>query len=117
MRVLMGGVPAPARGALFHACALRIGEGGVIFPGQSGAGKSTLARKLPEPERVLTDELVAVSRAEMGRWRVTGTPFWGDFKRGGGSIRSWPLQLDLVPGAGGQQGHPQFHPPRPRGAC
>ena len=78
-------------GALFHACALRIGEVGVMFPGQSGAGKSTLAAKMPEPERVLTDELVAVSRGEMGRWRVSGTPFWGDFKRGGGSIRSWPL--------------------------
>jgi len=92
MRVLWAVFLPRSGGALFHACALRIGEGGVIFPGQSGAGKSTLARKLPEPERVLTDELVAVSRAEMGRWRVTGTPFWGDFKRGGGSIRSWPLR-------------------------
>jgi len=91
MRVLWAVFLPRSGGALFHACALRIGEGGVIFPGQSGAGKSTLARKLAEPERVLTDELVAVSRAELGRWRVTGTPFWGDFKRGGGSIRSWPL--------------------------
>ncbi len=79
-------------GALFHACALRLGEAGVIFPGASGAGKSTLARKVTEPERILTDELVAVSRGEMGRWRISGTPFWGDFKRGGGSIRSWPLK-------------------------
>lgn len=92
MRVLWAVFLPRSGGALFHACALRIGEGGVIFPGQSGAGKSTLARKLPEPERVLTDELVAVSRAELGRWRITGTPFWGDFKRGGGSIRSWPLR-------------------------
>jgi hypothetical protein len=68
-----------------------MGEAGVIFPGQSGAGKSTLARKVVEQERILTDELVAVSRGEMGRWRISGTPFWGDFKRGGGSIRSWPL--------------------------
>ncbi len=80
-----------AGGALFHACGLRLGEAGVIFPGQSGAGKSTLARKVLEQERILTDELVAVSRGEMGRWRISGTPFWGDFKRGGGSIRSWPL--------------------------
>lgn len=92
MRVLWAVFLPRSGGALFHACALRVGEGGVIFPGQSGAGKSTLARKVAEPERVLTDELVAVSRAEMGRWRVTGTPFWGDFKRGGGSIRSWPLR-------------------------
>lgn len=79
-------------GALFHACALRLGEAGVIFPGPSGAGKSTLARKMPEPERILTDELVAVSRGELGRWRISGTPFWGEFQRGGGSIRSWPLR-------------------------
>lgn len=79
-------------GALFHACALRLGEAGVIFPGPSGAGKSTLARKMPDPERILTDELVAVSRGELGRWRISGTPFWGEFKRGGGSIRSWPLR-------------------------
>jgi hypothetical protein len=39
----------------------------------------------------LTDELVAVSRGELGQWRISGTPFWGDFKRGGGSVRSWPL--------------------------
>ncbi|MEO7669912.1 MAG: hypothetical protein ABIW57_11275 [Polyangia bacterium] len=78
-------------GALFHACALRLGEAGVIFPGQSGAGKSTLARKVEEQERILTDELVAVSRGAMGQWRISGTPFWGEFQRGGGSIRSWPL--------------------------
>jgi hypothetical protein len=92
LRVLWAIFLPRAGGALFHACALRIDEVGVLFAGQSGAGKSTLAAKMPEPERVLTDELVAVSRGEMGRWRVSGTPFWGDFKRGGGSIRSWPLR-------------------------
>ena len=91
LRVLWAVFLPRAGGALFHACALRLDETGVIFPGQSGAGKSTLARKMPEPQRVLTDELVAVSRDELGRWRISGTPFWGDFKRGGGSIRTWPL--------------------------
>jgi hypothetical protein len=92
LRVLWAIFLPRAGGALFHACALRLGEVGVLFAGASGAGKSTLAAKMPEPERVLTDELVAVSRGEFGRWRVSGTPFWGDFKRGGGSIRSWPLR-------------------------
>jgi hypothetical protein len=92
LRVLWAIFLPRAGGALFHACALRLDEVGVLFAGPSGAGKSTLAAKMPEPERVLTDELVAVSRGEMGRWRVSGTPFWGDFKRGGGSIRSWPLR-------------------------
>jgi hypothetical protein len=92
LRVLWSIFLPRSGGALFHACALRVGEAGVIFPGPSGAGKSTLARKVREPEHILTDELVAVSRGEMGSWRISGTPFWGEFKRGGGSIRSWPLR-------------------------
>lgn len=91
LRVLWAIFLPRAGGALFHACALRLGETGVVFPGPSGVGKSTLAAKVAEPERILTDELVAVSRGDMGRWRISGTPFWGEFKRGGGSIRSWPL--------------------------
>jgi len=91
LRVLWAVFLPRSGGGLFHSCAFRVGETGVIFPGVSGVGKSTLARKVPEPERILTDELVAVSRGELGHWRITGTPFWGDFKRGGGSIRSWPL--------------------------
>jgi hypothetical protein len=91
LRVLWAVFLPRAGGALFHACAFRIGEDGVIFPGESGAGKSTLARKVPEPERILTDELVAASRGPIGQWRISGTPFWGEFKRGGGSLRSWPL--------------------------
>ena len=91
LRVLWATFLPRAGGALFHACAFRIDERGVIFPGESGAGKSTLARKLPEPERILTDELVAVSRGPIGQWRISGTPFWGEFQRGGGSLRSWPL--------------------------
>lgn len=91
LRVLWAVFLPRSGGALFHACAVRLGEGGVIFPGQSGAGKSTLARKVADSDHVLTDELVAVARGQLGLWRITGTPFWGDFKRGGGSIRSWPL--------------------------
>jgi hypothetical protein len=34
---------------------------------------------------------VAVRRVDDG-WRVFGTPFWGDFARGGISMRSWPLR-------------------------
>jgi hypothetical protein len=62
-----------------------------VFPGQSGAGKTTLARKAPRSADVLSDELCVVRRSEDG-WRVHGTPFWGDFARGGISMRSWPLR-------------------------
>jgi hypothetical protein len=78
-------------GALVHACGLRHGEVGVVFPGQSGAGKTTLARKAPDADDVLSDEMVALRATDDG-WRVYGTPFWGDFARGGISMRSWPLR-------------------------
>ena len=78
-------------GMLIHGCGLRHAAIGVIFPGVSGAGKSTLARKAPDADDVLSDEIVAVRRLDDG-WRVFGTPFWGDFARGGISMRSWPLR-------------------------
>jgi hypothetical protein len=80
-----------AGGALFHACGLRLRDVGVLAPGPSGAGKTTLARKMEDPDDVLSDEIVAVHRAPDGQWRVSGTPFFGDFGRGGKSLRSWPL--------------------------
>ena len=70
--------PAPRRGRL-------------RVPGASGAGKTTLARKAPDADDVLSDELCVVRRGDDG-WRVYGTPFWGDFARGGISMRSWPLR-------------------------
>jgi hypothetical protein len=82
-------------GALVHACGLRHGEIGVVFPGRSGAGKTTLARKAPDADDVLSDEIVALRPAPEGGvpgWRVYGTPFWGEFARGGISMRSWPLR-------------------------
>ena len=84
----------PREGALLvHACGLRHAEIGVVFPGASGLGKTTLARKAPDADDVLSDEMIAIRRTPAdGGWRVTGTPFWGDFARGGISMRSWPLR-------------------------
>ena len=65
--------------------------GGRRLPRAERAGKTTLARKAPDPDYVLSDELCAVRRGDDG-WRVHGTPFWGDFARGGISMRSWPLR-------------------------
>jgi hypothetical protein len=76
---------------LVHSCGLRHAEIGVVFPGLSGLGKTTLARKAPDADDVLSDEMIALRRTEDG-WRVMGTPFWGDFARGGISMRSWPLR-------------------------
>jgi hypothetical protein len=80
-------------GMLVHSCGLRHAEIGVVFPGGSGQGKSTLARKAPDADDVLSDEMIAIRRTpDDAGWRVYGTPFWGDFARGGISMRSWPLR-------------------------
>jgi len=91
LRVLWATLLPRVGGMLVHGCGLRHGEIGVVFPGPSGAGKTTLARKASQPDAVLSDELCVVRRAD-DCWRVHGTPFWGDFARGGTSMRSWPLR-------------------------
>jgi hypothetical protein len=91
LRVLFATLLPRVGGMLIHGCGLRHAAIGVVFPGVSGAGKTTLARKAPDADDVLSDELVAVRRLDDG-WRVSGTPFWGDFARGGISMRSWPLR-------------------------
>jgi hypothetical protein len=92
LRVLYATILPRVGGLLIHGCALRHAEVGVVFPGRSGAGKTTLARKAPDADDVLSDELAVVRRDDDGGWRVHGTPFWGDFARGGISMRSWPLR-------------------------
>jgi len=92
LRSLIATILPRLGGMLIHSCGLRHAEVGVVFPGRSGAGKTTLARKAPDADDVLSDELVAVRRDDDGGWRVHGTPFWGDFARGGISMRSWPLR-------------------------
>ena len=79
-------------GLLIHGCGLRHAEMGVVFPGRSGAGKTTLARKAPDADDVLSDEIVIVRRGDDGSGACTARPFWGDFARGGISMRSWPLR-------------------------
>jgi hypothetical protein len=91
LRVLYATLLPRVGGMLIHGCGLRHAAIGVVFPGQSGAGKTTLARKAPDADDVLSDEIVAVRQVDDG-WRVFGTPFWGDFARGGISMRSWPLR-------------------------
>jgi hypothetical protein len=91
LRVIWATLLPRAGGLLVHGCGLRHAEVGFVFPGASGAGKSTLARKAPDTDDVLSDELCVLRRADDG-WRVYGTPFWGDFARGGISMRGWPLR-------------------------
>jgi hypothetical protein len=91
LRVVWATLLARVGGVMIHGCGFRHDEFGFVFPGPSGAGKTTLARKAPDPDDVLSDELCVVRKMDDG-WRVFGTPFWGDFARGGTSMRSWPLR-------------------------
>jgi hypothetical protein len=78
-------------GAILHACGIHNGGQGFVFPGVSERGKTTLARKVPNPDDVLSDELVIVRAQRSGAWLAYGTPFWGDFQRGGISRHGLPL--------------------------
>jgi len=91
LRVLWSAVLSRKGGLLVHACGVRTRGMGIVFPGKSGAGKTTLASKVRNPEDVLSDELVPVTRDDAGRWRAHPSPFWGGGRRGGTSLRSWPL--------------------------
>jgi hypothetical protein len=91
LRVIWSALLPREHALLVHSCGLRHAEIGVVFPGVSGQGKSTLARKAPDADDVLSDEMIAIRHTDDG-WRVSGTPFWGDFARGGISMRSWPLR-------------------------
>jgi hypothetical protein len=91
LRILWSVFLPRAGGALFHACGFQHGERGILAAGQSGAGKTTLSRKVPDPDRVFSDEVIAVHRDAAGQWRISGTPFFGELQRGGVSMQSWPL--------------------------
>jgi hypothetical protein len=67
-------------GFLVHASAQIRSGAGCIFTGKSEAGKSTISR-LGVDNLVLCDELPLIRRIE-GRYRVWGTPFWGEFGKG-----------------------------------
>jgi hypothetical protein len=79
MELLFANLLAAGYGLLVHACALKVGDQGLLFAGNSGAGKSTLARLLSRQPgfTLLSDDRVILRRMPDG-YRIFGTPWHGD---------------------------------------
>ncbi|MFA5794842.1 MAG: hypothetical protein WC980_07235 [Candidatus Brocadiia bacterium] len=89
LRVLWTQLLLERNGFLIHACGLIHKGEGLLFPGKSSSGKTTLARKAGR-DNTLSDELVGVQLTPNG-CQIMGTPFWGEFQKGGNPINC-PLQ-------------------------
>jgi len=78
-------------GFMLHSAGLVRNGKAYLFPGISGAGKSTLSKLAAGSGGggVISDEINIV-RLEQGRWRVYGSPFWGEM-RADGRPGSWTL--------------------------
>lgn len=72
------------KGFLIHASAIIKDSGGYAFFGESGSGKTTIAR-LSKLESVLTDELAIIAQ-NGSHHLIYGTPFWGEFEKGGRNV-------------------------------
>lgn len=109
MELLFANLLSTGYGILVHACAVKLGDSGLLFPGNSGAGKSTLARLFAQnPEiRLLSDDRVILRRMETG-FRIYGTPWHGDARTF--SAESVPLKGVYVLKHSAEN---QTHPLRP----
>jgi len=80
-----------AGGFMLHSAGLVKDGKAYIFLGKSGAGKSTLSKlAASRPGVELISDEINLLRREKGRWRVHGSPFWGEM-RADGRPGSWPL--------------------------
>jgi hypothetical protein len=75
---------------LMHSAAHHDAGGIYLFPGRSGSGKSTITRLLGKGS-ALSDELVLVSRGGDGI-RASSTPFWGELRKGTGTVFDAPVR-------------------------
>lgn len=80
-----------AGGFMLHSAGLVKDGKAYLFLGKSGAGKSTLSKLAAgRPGIELISDEINLLRHEKGRWRVHGSPFWGEM-RADGRPGSWPL--------------------------
>lgn len=96
LRSLISSLLLRSGGLMLHSAGLLRNGKAYIFLGKSGAGKSTLSKLAaasasggPAAVEVISDEINLI-RYEKGRFRVYGSPFWGEM-RADGRPGSWPL--------------------------
>ena len=80
-QIVMVNLFARNAGMLAHACGIKRGSEGVLFPGVSTAGKSTMSRLWERRGgvTVLNDDRVVIRKKDDGLW-IFGTPWHGDAK-------------------------------------
>ncbi len=69
-------------GFLLHASSIAVknNTSAVIFTGKSSSGKSTIASVFPD-DKILSDELIAITHNSKNDWQVHSTPFRGLMKQ------------------------------------
>ncbi len=89
IRILWAGFLPKHNGLLLHSSAIVQHKKAYIFSGKSGAGKTTISRL--SGGQILNDEIVALCKNNTGKWKVWGTPFWGEMGSGPHYPKGYPL--------------------------
>lgn len=77
-------------GFMLHSAGIVKNGKAHLFLGKSGAGKSTLSKLAAAAGAEVISDEINLLRFEKGRFRVYGSPFWGEM-RADGRPGSWPL--------------------------
>lgn len=82
-------------GFLLHAAGVKDNDDAYVFSGVSGSGKTTVARLSEDNKVIQNDELIAI-KSFNGSYQVYGTPFMGEFARGGQNCTGDLRQIFLL---------------------
>lgn len=90
LRSLISSLLPRQGGFMLHSAGIVKSGLAYLFLGKSGAGKSTLSRLAAGAGLEVISDEVNLLRREAGRYRVYGSPFWGEMRCEGRPGR-WPL--------------------------
>ncbi len=90
LRSLLSFLLLRSGGFMLHSAGLLKNGKVYLFLGKSGAGKSTLSKLAAAAGVEVVSDEINLLRFEKGRFRVHGSPFWGEM-RSDGRQGNWPL--------------------------